>query len=229
MKEPLYKFPKLNIENIDSPITFQFQFQREEKDFYISYKNEEHEGYEDYFNDFSDFFYRLHLHYESRIEKEEDIEQKRYILDEYSLTIIESQITLSKWFSRVNKEIEVHVVKYEKYIEIEKELLLSIKPKQKKSSFTEKQKILILEYTGLLKTFKDLDISYEQEAQIISAITDMHLDNAKKYLRNRHKAIEKGSDPKTRANLEGVKKFFINNKLPESLINEIQEDIFSIK
>ena len=228
MEEQPYKFPKLGIENIVTPIIFRFQFQRGVKDFFISYYSEGHEGFEDYFNDSSDFFYRLHLHYDGRIKASKDTDTKLELLEEYNSQIIESQISLCRWYSKINTEIESQMYKYERYIEIEKERLLSRKPKSQKA-FTDKQKILILEYLGFFKMLGDSNLQDKQTAELVSSIADIHFDNARKYIRNRHRPVEKGDDPKTRANLDKLLKFFDEIGLGDSFTNKIQEDINSIK
>lgn len=229
MEEQPYKFPKLGIENVDTPVVFKFQFRRGEKDFFISYHSEDHKGYEDHFNDFADFFYRLHLHYNSRIEQVKDSDSKRYILEEYNKTVIESQITLCRWFPKLEKEIEEQIVKYERYIEIEKEQLLLRRPKSQKA-FTDKQKVLILEYLGFFKMLEGSNLKEKQTAELVSSITDIHFDNARKYIRNRHRPVAKGIDvPKTRTNLDKLLSIFNEIGLGALYTNKIQEDINSVK
>lgn len=221
-------FKRLNLSSIDRAVTFNITLTRGEKGIYIAYRGEENEGYEDFFNDFSDFFCRLHIHYKNRITNPQPTEEIIDILNEYASELIEYQIVFSDFFCSQSVKITKEVALYEKYIETQKKLC-SPKVFSKPKVYTEKQIVLILEYTNLLKTIKNLDIQSEQEAQLISAITGMHFDNARKYLRNRHKPVEKGAETKTRANLETVKQFLVENKFPCCIVNKVQEDLDSIR
>lgn len=218
-------FKRLNLENIDTPTVFKFKFTRGEKSFFIEYTDEDNIGYEDFFNMYSDFFSCLHHHYEGRIEKSESIEEKANILDEYKLNITKYQIELSNFYPLLSSKIEKDIRKYKNYIEAINECSSSmdiIRPKI--HLYSAKQKILILEYTGMLKALGKLDLTEKQKAEIVAVITGFSSINITKYLRNMVR-IGKGKEyTKTENTLKEVHNFFINNNMP-SLANKIQEEL----
>ena len=103
----------------------------------------------------------------------------------------------------------------------------SIETHKKQGKLTHKQKIIVLEYFGILTLLKSCP-QEQQKANIISAITREDFDNVKKALAFNTRFVEKGSrETKTKKNLEVVRDFFKENGLPE-IAKKIQVDIDKI-
>lgn len=104
----------------------------------------------------------------------------------------------------------------------------SIGTQKKHNELTLKQKILVLEYLGVLNALKSCK-QEQQKANIISAIIGQDFSNVKKALTNNNrKPVEKGSqETKTKENLEVVHDFFKANGLSE-IANEVQKSINTI-
>jgi len=136
------------------------------------------------------------------------------------------------------KEIEDQIVKQEpQHTERRLELLNILlnatnevfkKEEKKKTTYTPKQKILILEYLGVLKHFEEAELNQNKVAQIISSIIDRDLTNTTRALRFNHQFIEESSsDTKTLENLKRVMIFF-NDLGLQDVAEKIQHDINKI-
>lgn len=213
---------KKELSKLNGPIRFAVNYNPNSKRISIDYGDETEEFYS-----VTIFLSNLSCYYNNMIRETDSVKERIAYCDEFLWHINDYYNSFRLSMSRdERKDIEAEIEHYDKYYARVKEEYSRFNNSTPASKgYTLKQKIIIMEYCGILEELgKDGSISANQKAAIVSTLIESDFNNTLKALRNNVKIVLKGDDTKTISNLKAAIRFFDDNRLYD-LSKKVQQDI----